>query len=67
MAMPVASPDLERWRAEARALPSGKPIHSVPFSVLLDEAAEAAVFFRKYWQPAAENGAPLLGLESVAG
>ncbi len=67
MAMPVASPDMDRWREEALALPTGEAIHTVPLNILLDEAEEAAEFHKRRWKNASAGGVPRFGLESVAG
>lgn len=55
---------IDKWKAEAEALPPAQVRINVPFHVLLGEAVDVARFYDKYRK--ANDGAGQPGLESVA-
>ncbi len=64
--IPNAMSELERWRAEAEALPSDEVRLPVPFHVMMGEAIDVAKFLeRRRKASKGEGGDALPGLESA--
>ncbi len=63
--MPDPVADIDRWMAEAAALPNDDFIYNLPIHVFLAEATDVATFHQMFWESSTRNRVSLPGLKSA--